>query len=45
MPRFKAAGHGDLLVKARVALPTGLSEGARTAARTFFDTLDRTKPA
>ena len=29
MPRFKADGHGDLYVKARVVLPTDLSEDAR----------------
>jgi len=37
MPRFKAAGHGDLYVKARVVLPSGLSDEARAAARPFFD--------
>jgi curved DNA-binding protein len=37
MPRFKASGHGDLYVKARVILPVGLSEEAATAARAFFD--------
>ncbi|HEV8403912.1 MAG TPA: J domain-containing protein [Candidatus Limnocylindrales bacterium] len=37
MPRFKAAGHGDLFVKARVVLPTDLSDEARAAAKVFAD--------
>ena len=37
MPRFKSTGHGDLYVKAKVILPTDLSEPARAAARTFVD--------
>ncbi len=41
MPRFKATGHGDLYAKARITLPTDLSDDARTAARTFFDQIDR----
>ncbi len=43
MPRFKATGRGDLYAKARVALPTDLSEQARAAARAFFD-LTATEP-
>ena len=37
MPRFKATGHGDLFVKARVVLPTKLSDEAKAAAKAFFD--------
>ena len=44
MPRFKSAGHGDLYVKARVAIPTGLSDESRAAAGAFFDTLRRAEP-
>ncbi len=32
MPRFRADGYGDLYVKARVNLPTDLSDAAREAA-------------
>jgi len=41
MPRFKTAGHGDLYGKARVVLPTGLSDDATAAARAFFDLATR----
>ena len=44
MPRFKATGHGDLYVKARVVLPTGLSEEAKAAARAFFDLVKQPDP-
>ena len=44
MPRFKATGTGDLYVKARVVLPTGLSDDARAAARTFFDLVKQPDP-
>ena len=44
MPRFKAEGHGDLYVKARVVLPTPLSEEAGVAARTFLDIVKQPKP-
>jgi curved DNA-binding protein len=37
MPRFKASGHGDLYVKARIMLPTNLSDEAEAAARRFLD--------
>ena len=40
MPRLRVAGHGDLFVKARVAIPTDLSDEAAAAARTFFDLID-----
>jgi curved DNA-binding protein len=36
MPRFKADGHGDLYVKAKVVIPTDLSPEARTAAERFL---------
>jgi curved DNA-binding protein len=44
MPRFKTAGAGDLYVKARVVLPTGLSDAAKEAARTFFDVVKQPDP-
>ncbi len=40
MPLFRGAGHGDLFVKAKVAIPTDLSDEAAAAARTFFDLID-----
>jgi curved DNA-binding protein len=44
MPRFKASGHGDLYLKARVIQPTHLSDEAKAAARTFFDLVDQPEP-
>ncbi len=44
MPHFKTAGHGDLLVKAKVILPTGMSEEATAAARTLFDDIKQPDP-
>jgi curved DNA-binding protein len=44
MPRFRADGHGDLYVKARVLLPTTLSEEARDAAVHFLDLVDQPDP-
>lgn len=44
MPRFKANGHGDLYVKARVVLPTNLSDEAKTAAERFFELVDQHDP-
>ncbi len=44
MPRFRASGHGDLYVRARVVLPVGLSEPAKAAARTFFDLVRQPDP-
>jgi curved DNA-binding protein len=44
MPRFKATGQGDLYVKARLILPTGLSEEATAAARDFFDHVKQSDP-
>jgi curved DNA-binding protein len=44
MPRFNAAGHGDLYVKARIVLPTDLSPEAKAAARTFLHLVDQPGP-
>ncbi|HEY2888791.1 MAG TPA: J domain-containing protein [Candidatus Limnocylindrales bacterium] len=44
MPRFKATGHGDLFVKARVVLPTNLSGEAKAAAKVFFDLAKQPDP-
>jgi curved DNA-binding protein len=37
MPRFRGEGQGDLYVKARVILPTDLSDAAREAALHFLE--------
>jgi curved DNA-binding protein len=44
LPRFKADGFGDVLVKIRVVLPTDLSDDAREAARRFIDLTDQPDP-
>ena len=44
MPRLGGGGHGDLYAKARIVLPTGLSDEAKAAARTFFDLVDQPDP-
>ena len=44
MPRFKADGYGDLYVKAKVILPTDLSEDARAAAERFLTLADQPDP-
>jgi curved DNA-binding protein len=44
MPKFKADGQGDLYVKAKVVLPTKLSDEAKTAARRFLDLVDQPDP-
>jgi curved DNA-binding protein len=44
MPKIRATGHGDLLVKTKVVLPTHLSDEAIAAARTFFDLVDQPSP-
>lgn len=44
MPRFKAAGFGDLYVKAKVVLPTQLTEEARAAADHFVALVDQPDP-
>ncbi len=37
LPHFRKEGRGDLFVKARLVLPTGLSDEAREAAQEFLD--------
>ena len=37
MPHLRGDGRGDLLVKVRVVLPTGLSDEAKSAAAAFCD--------
>jgi len=44
MPRYRASGNGDLLVRIRVVLPTDLSDEAKAAARRFTDLLDQPEP-
>jgi molecular chaperone DnaJ len=44
MPRFKANGHGDLYARARLILPTDLSDDAGDAARRFFDIVHQASP-
>ena len=44
MPKFRAEGHGDLYVRARVVLPTDLTDEATDAARRFLDTVDQPDP-
>ena len=43
LPRFRADGHGDVLVRVRVVLPT-LSDEARDAARRFIDITNQPDP-
>jgi molecular chaperone DnaJ len=44
MPKLHAGGHGDLYAKARIVLPSDLSEEAAGAARTFLDLVDQPDP-
>jgi molecular chaperone DnaJ len=44
MPRFRADGYGDLYVKARVNLPTDLSDAARETAAHLFELVDQPDP-
>jgi curved DNA-binding protein len=44
MPKMKEAGAGDLYVKVRVVLPTGLSAEAKAAAATFLDLVHQPDP-
>jgi curved DNA-binding protein len=44
MPKFRAEGHGDLYVRARVVLPTDLTDEAKEAARRFLDIVDQPDP-
>lgn len=44
MPHLKGDGHGDLFVRVRVVLPTGLTDEAKGAATTFLDLVDQPDP-
>ena len=44
MPRFNAAGSGDLYARVRVVLPTNLSAEAKEAARRFLDLAPQPDP-
>jgi curved DNA-binding protein len=44
MPRLGAAGHGDLYARAKVILPTGLSDEARAAATDTIALIDQPDP-
>ena len=44
LPRFKGDGHGDLLVRVRVVLPSDLGDDAREAAGRFVDLAGQPDP-
>ena len=44
MPRFRADGSGDLYVRARLVLPTDLSDETRAAAQAFLDLVEQPDP-
>jgi curved DNA-binding protein len=44
MPHLRGAGVGNLLVKVRVVLPSGLDAEAEQAARTFLELVDQPDP-
>jgi DnaJ-class molecular chaperone len=44
LPHFRREGRGDLLVRANVVLPSGLSAEAREAAERFFELVDQASP-
>jgi DnaJ-class molecular chaperone len=44
LPRFRGEGNGDLYVKVRVVLPTGLDERGRELARQFLDHVRQPEP-
>jgi curved DNA-binding protein len=44
MPRLGGGGHGDLYAKARIVLPTDLSDEAGARARAFFDLVKQPDP-
>jgi DnaJ-class molecular chaperone len=44
MPHLRGAGVGNLLVKVRVVLPSGLDAEAEEAARTFLERIDQPDP-
>ncbi len=41
---MKGGGHGDVLVRIRVVLPTDLTDEARAAATSFLDLVDQPDP-
>ncbi|HUS20813.1 MAG TPA: DnaJ C-terminal domain-containing protein, partial [Aeromicrobium sp.] len=44
LPKFRGEGNGDLYVKVRVVLPSGLSHDASAAAQSFLDLVDQPDP-
>ncbi|MDQ3870609.1 MAG: J domain-containing protein [Chloroflexota bacterium] len=44
MPRFKGQGHGDLYVRVRVVLPTGLDDEARRLVRALAEHIRQPDP-
>jgi curved DNA-binding protein len=44
MPKFKGDGTGDLYVRARIVLPSDLSDEAKAAATRLFDLVDQPDP-
>ncbi len=44
MPKIKDGGTGDLYVKVRVVLPTGMGDQAKDAAKAFLDLADQPDP-
>jgi DnaJ-class molecular chaperone len=44
MPHLKGDGHGDLIVRVRVVLPTDLSDEAAATAASFLDLADQPDP-
>ena len=45
MPKFRADGRGDLYVKVRVVLPTGLDDEAKELAKAFLDHVAQPDPS
>ena len=44
LPKFRGEGNGNLYVKVRVVLPTGLSEEAKEAGERFLDLVNQPDP-
>jgi DnaJ-class molecular chaperone len=44
MPRLGGGGHGDLYAKARIVVPTDLTDEAQVAARALFDLIKQPDP-
>ncbi len=44
MPRLGGGGHGDLYAKARIVLPSDLTDEAKTAAHAFLDLVKQPDP-